>query len=310
MSNSVIYFGKTNTKRQRFRCLSCKKTFIWNRPYNKKYKEKHWFNLWVKEGYSIRQLSDISGHSEFKLKQIKNYWLSKEPPVLSNYNYQKSKYILFDGTYFHKNGCLAIFMNCEPKDILLYAYIDKESYYNVHPLCVKLKGLGLNPIAITLDGHKLVIKAVLDVWPNVTIQRCLYHIQNQGLMWIRTYPKTEAGKELRVLLTSLTNIRTVQEKDAFLKAYNQWLSKHKMFIKTLPRTSAANTDLKRTMGLVNNALPNMFHYLKDQNIAPTTNLLENLYSQLKHQYRNHRGLTEQHKISYLKWYCYLKNGLK
>jgi len=61
------------------------------------------------------------------------------------------------------------------------------------------------------------------------------------------------------------------------------------FIKTLPKTSVANTDLKRTISLINNALPNMFHYLKDQNIAPTTNLLENLYSQLKHQYCNHRG---------------------
>lgn len=194
--------------------------------------------------------------------------------------------------------------------MLLYAYIDKESYYDVHPLCVKLKELGLDPAAITLDGHKLVIKAVLDVWPKVIIQRCLYHIQNQGLMWIRTYPKTEAGKELRILLTSLTNIKTEQDKKVFLIAYSKWLERYRMFIKELPKTSVANTDLKRTMGLINNALPNMFHYLKDQNIAPTTNLLENLYSQLKHQYRNHRGLKEQHKISYLKWYCYLKNGLK
>lgn len=264
----------------------------------------------MKECYSIRQLSTISGHSQFKLKLIKNHWLAKEPPALSQYDYQKAKYLIFDGTYFHKNGCLAVFMDHEAKKIVHYAYIDKESYHNVYPLCLKLKEQGSNPIVITLDGHKYVIRAILDVWPKVIIQRCLYHIQNQGLMWIRTYPKTEAGKELRGLLKSLTNIKTAADKQAFLTAYDQWLSKYRKFIKSLPRTSVANTDLKRTMSLINNAMPNMFHYLKERNIASTTNLLENLYSQIKHQYRNHRGITEQHKISYLKWYCYLKNGLK
>lgn len=236
--------------------------------------------------------------------------MAKNPPVLSNNIYQKAKYILFDGTYFHKNGCLVIFLNCYIKKILFYAYIDKESYYNVHPLCVKLKQLGLTPNAVSLDGHKLIIKAMLDVWPNVTIQRCLYHIQNQGLMWLRTYPKTSAGKELRFLLKSITTIKTIEDEKLFLLNYKNWHNKYKKTIKALPKNSVANTDLKRTMSLIDNALPNMFHYLKDQNIAPTTNLLENFFSQLKHQYRNHRGLSEKHKMSYLKWFCYLKNGYK
>jgi len=61
------------------------------------------------------------------------------------------------------------------------------------------------------------------------------------------------------------------------------------------------------MGLINNALPNMFHYLTDQNIAYTTNLLESFYSRLKADFYRHRGLSEAHKINYLHWYCYLKN---
>lgn len=255
-------------------------------------------------------MNAISGHSKQKLRLIINHWLEQEPPDLLHKHCQKAKYILFDGTYFHKNGCLAVFMNNKLKKILSYAYIDKESYHAMYPLCVKLKQYGLVPTAVTLDGHRLVIKAILDVWSNIKIQRCLYHIQNQGLMWIRTFPKTNAGKELRVLLLSLTSIKTKRDKETFLATYNEWLIKHKLFMKTLPKTSIANTDLKRTMALINNALPNMFHYLKDQNITPTTNLMENLFSQVKHQYRNHRGLSEQHKISYLKWYCYLKNGYK
>ncbi|MDR2399834.1 MAG: hypothetical protein LBD61_05345 [Endomicrobium sp.] len=65
----------------------------------------------------------MSGHSAFKLRQINNYWLSKEPPVLSNVNYRKIKYILFDGTYFHKDGCLIVFIDVQTKTSFYYDFI-------------------------------------------------------------------------------------------------------------------------------------------------------------------------------------------
>ena len=193
------------------------------------------------------------------------------------------------------------------KNILSSTYIDKESYHNVYPILRDLKEQGLDPKAITMDGHRFVIQAIYDVWPNVLIQRCLYHIQRQGLQWLRVYPKTEAGRILRKILKLVTDIKTEEEKILFITAYKNWYQKYKNFIKALPRNSASHIDLKKAMGLINNALPDMFYYIKNANIAPTTNLLENFYSQLKHHYRSHRGLTEQHKISYLKWYSYLKS---
>jgi hypothetical protein len=66
-------------------------------------------------------------------------------------------------------------------------------------------------------------------------------------------------------------------------------------------------DLKRTMALINNAMPDMFYYLDDTKIHKTTNALEGFYSRLKADYRKHRGLTEQHKRSYLKWYTHFNN---
>lgn len=251
----------------------------------------------------------MSGHSEAKLKRIKNFWLDKDQPVLSHNKFQKTKYLLFDGTYFHKNGCLAIMMDHGAKNVLSYSYIEKESYHNVYPLLIDLKQKGLDPKAITMDGHRFVIQAILEVWPEVLIQRCLYHIQRQGLQWLRVYPKTAAGGELRFILKSITSIRSEKDKMVFLMTYSNWYCKYRDFIKKLPRNNVANIDLKKAMGLINNALPDMFHYIDDPFIAPTTNLLENFYSQLKHHYRSHRGLTEKHKISYLKWYCYLKNKL-
>lgn len=258
------------------------------------------------EGYSVRQLVKLSGHSRAKIFRIINHWLSNKLPVLSHKVYYQAKYILFDGTYFHKDGCLVILMDAVRKRLLNNWYIQRESYLEVYPKLDELKQCGLNPKAITLDGHKSVTEAFITAWPQITIQRCLFHIENQGLMWIRSYPKSEAGKTLRVILKSVTSIRSEADKRTFLLTYKRWLNRYASFIKQLPRDSVANKDLRRAMSLINNALPNMFHFIKDQRIVATTNLLENFYSQLKHQYQNHRGLSKQHKIAFLHWYCYFK----
>jgi len=216
------------------------------------------------------------------------------------------KYILFDGTYFHKDGCLVILMDALKKKPVDYWYIQRENFQDVYSRLAICRNLGLHPRAITLDGHKPVIQAVQTVWPRIIIQRCLFHIENQGLMWIRTYPKTDAGKELRYILKSVTRVHSKDDCQNFVSTYQQWYAKYKKAILRLPSDSIANKDLKRTMRLITNALPNMFHFVEDRRIASTTNLLENFYSQLKHQYRNHRGLSKQHKVAFLRWFCYFK----
>lgn len=213
---------------------------------------------------------------------------------------------MLDGTYFHKEGCLAIVMNAVHKTLLDYWYIERESYDGIHPRLVTLKHHGLTPRSLTLDGHKRVTEAIKAVWPEALIQRCLFHVENQGLRWLRTYPKTEAGKALKMILRTVTAIQSQSDKERFLIAYANWLQKYSLFVRQLPRGNVADQDLKRTVGLINKAIPNMFHFIKDPNIAKTTNLLEGFYSQLKHQYQRHRGLSRIHKITFLYWYCYFK----
>ena len=198
-------------------------------------------------------------------------------------------------------------MNVKDQTIVYDIYTQKEGYLNSHPWFLQLKQQGLNPRFITMDGEISTIRAVKDVWPNVKIQRCLYHIQRETLRWLRTYPKTQAGKDLKYLITGTCSIKSTKEKEQFIKRYKLWLKKYKKFIKELPKGEVASKDLKRTIVLLNNAIPNMFHYLDNKNVKRTTNALEGFHSRLKSDYHRHRGLTEKHKICYLKWYCYLKN---
>ena len=61
------------------------------------------------------------------------------------------------------------------------------------------------------------------------------------------------------------------------------------------------------MNLITNAIPDMFHFLDDPQVPDTTNSLEGFYSRLKGDYWRHRGLSAQHRIAYLSWYCHFKN---
>lgn len=186
-------------------------------------------------------------------------------------------------------------------------YAKKEGYKNVHAWFSKLNEEGLKPLYITMNGEQSVIRAISEIWPQTNIQRCLYHIQREGMRWLRTYPKTQAGKDLRRLLKTLCRISCSEERDEFIASYMAWLNQYKDFVLSLPRGEVAFKDLRKTMTLIYNALPDMFLYLADKNIAKTTNTLESFYSRLKADYRKHRGLTEKHKISYLNWYCCFKN---
>ena len=96
-------------------------------------------------------------------------------------HYETHKYILFDGTYFHKDGCLILIMDGIDQKVIFSKYVDKESYKSVLPCLLELKSKGLEPSHLSIDGHLAVIGAFRETWPNLTIQRCLYHIQREGM---------------------------------------------------------------------------------------------------------------------------------
>jgi len=251
-------------------------------------------------------IAQLSGYSPSKLKRLKDYWLSQIPEEFIDLN--KIKYLVYDATYFHKDGCLLNLMDVADQRIIAHVYVKKENFHASYKWFLDLKEKGLNPLFITTDGERSIMRAMRLVWPQVPLQRCLYHIQHEGKRWLRTYPKTNAGKELRILLSTLSSIKTFQERDKFILGYHDWIRNYSSFVSSLPRTHVACKDLRRTMSLINHALPDMFYYLNDKNIHATTNALEGFHSRLKSDYRRHRGLTKTHRLQYINWYCFFKNN--
>jgi transposase-like protein len=250
----------------------------------------------------------LSGYSKFKLNGIKDYWLEQIPQ--KRINYSEVRYVIYDATYFHKDGCLLNLMDATSQKIISHIYAQKESFKDAYPWFMGLKRQGLNPLFITTDGEQSIMRAMKLVWPGARLQRCLYHLQHEGMRWLRSHPKTEAGKNLRAILSGLSRIKTFKERDGFISEYANWLSRYSDFVRSLPWITMASKDLRRTIVLINNALPDMFYYLEDKQVHATTNALEGFHSRLKADYKRHRGLSRKHKIQYIRWYCYFENVSK
>ncbi len=173
--------------------------------------------------------------------------------------------------------------------------------------------LGVQIESITTDGHKSALKAIKSSLPDVTVQRCLVHIQRMCLLWLTRFPKHSAGIELRSLVLMLLNIKTSNDRIFWIGELARWHEKHRDYLSE--KTYNADTGrywykhklLRRSYFTINRALPNMFHYLNNHKIPPTTNGIEGYFGHLKNHLDLHRGLSIKHRINFIKWYIYLSN---
>lgn len=256
------------------------------------------------EGYSMRQLETQSGYCHSTLRRIISYWLARPPRSSSELSV--FKYLVIDGSYLLARQTAAVgIADTACRCLVDGRYGMKEGERRMQEWCVRLREEGLMPTSITIDGLKQVQALLGAVWPGVIIQRCLVHIQRQGLAWCRRDPHTAAVRHLRKLFEEVTHISTIQERDRFIALWEEWEKRFGAPIALRPGRGRVFSDVKRAGSLLHYALPNMFHYLEDYQIPNNTNWLESYFSRLKSRYRQHRGLSKKNRLNYFIWFFYL-----
>jgi hypothetical protein len=248
----------------------------------------------------------LSHHNHKVIQRVKKHWLNQPPPQF-NYNPATIKHLLFDGTYFRHQSCFAAVMDAATNAVINSDYIIRENYKSAYRLFQILASHGVQPATITIDGLPCVLHALKAVWPAITIQRCIVHIQRQGLSWLRRYPSTAAGRELRDILLTLTAVATTTDKRRFIRQFKSWEHRHGPYIRTLDPHHKVYSDLQRSRSLINHALPDMFHYLDDPHIPSSTNRIEGYFSRVKSVFNRHNGMSKSHRSQYFAWYVFLKN---
>lgn len=217
-----------------------------------------------------------------------------------------------DATYFRK-FCVVCYQDDEDGYTQLIRITDGEHFSEIKEDLDNLLKLGVHIESITTDGHKSALKAIKKSLPDVVVQRCLVHIQRMCLLWLTRYPKHPSGVELRALVLMLLRIKSNNDQLFWIQQLEQWYGQHKAYLaeKTYnPLTGKywfTHKLLRRSYRTIKRALPNMFHYLNNPAIPNTTNGIEGFFSHLKNHLDLHRGLTNEHRINFIKWYVFLSN---
>ena len=189
--------------------------------------------------------------------------------------------------------------------ILAGAYGQGERPNDLQQFFHSLAARGVNPKSVTIDGNPNVIRALRAQWPAAIIQRCMVHVQRQGLMWCRRNPKTTSARKLRTLFLTVTAIKTTRQKNDWLTQLASWEEQYGQHIAASRETGWVFSDLKRARSMLTKAVPNLFHYLDHPEIPRTTNAIEGYFGRLKDRYHDHRGLARLNRAAYFKWYFYL-----
>jgi hypothetical protein len=218
--------------------------------------------------------------------------------------------LLVDGTY-HSDFCLINYFDSDLKHLQYYEIVDSENYQDFKGGLQALKEVGLKIVSITSDGKKELAMAIKEVLPEIKHQRCLIHVQRMSLIYLTRNPRTRAGKELRALVLTLHEIFNHQDRSNWIREFNEWEFKYKDFLgersSDLYSTKLyRHYDVRRVRSLINNTLPSLFYYLDDPKIQKSTNGLECRFSYLKNNLRIHRGLSKEHRKSFILWYNWFK----
>jgi hypothetical protein len=221
--------------------------------------------------------------------------------------FARMKHLVADGTYLRHEACVYAITDRDTGLVAAHRFGEREGYAMTRSAFEGMRERGCDPVAVTVDGNVPVMRAIRDVWPRAAIQRCLYHILRQGTSWLRRFPKDPAAIELRRIFLGVAAIADRRAKAAFLRRFRAWERRYGGYVKSLDGRNKVWGDMKQARSLMLNAIPDMFHYLDDPGIAPTSNMQEGLFSTAKVLFRNHRGVSKKNRASYFAWYFHFKN---
>lgn len=251
-------------------------------------------------------LSTFTKKSDKTVNQAIHWFLTYLP--LPSPRLNPNCHLVIDATYFGRKNCLIVYWDKELEHIQWFRYANSEIGYEIADDLNNLKGAGVVASSVTSDGGTGIKFAVNNIYSGIPHQRCLVHIKRHALALVTKNPRTEAGKELRPIVSAITNIKNYQERDEWLATLFSWCDIYEDFLKEKSyligskRWWYTHKNLRKVRAMLLNALGDLFHYLEDSSIPRDTNGLEGRFSPLKQHYKQHRGLSKSRREAYLYWY--------
>lgn len=276
---------------QRYQCLECRKLFQSARRATGK-NETLW-DEYVDGKQTLKQLGKKYNRSHISIRRRLDAVTVGEQVITP----QPSVFIT-DTTFWGHDYGVCVFRSHDLKKNIWWHDVESErmAHYRYGRSILEEKGWTF--LAAVVDGRR----GFLAVFKDIPIQICQFHQIKQVTKYLTRRPKTEAGRELRALVLTLTEV----DEKTFTDALYAWHTKWKDFIeeKTTETFITGKTKWYYTHKRVRSAyrslkhnLPYLFTYLKypELHIPNTTNDLDGSFSALKKKLAAHHGLRKDRR---------------
>jgi hypothetical protein len=294
--------------KQKYKCKKCNFCYIRKDRKNDKIRGKSIFNNRVKEWYSIRQLSDQNSKTEKIIKDLIRNELDSNLIYQVDIVFDNVEYVMIDWTWISKDICLIIYYDYVNKKVIRFWFYDWERYEYIKEDLKVLRDEFRYKIAwFVVDWAKQIKKAIEEVYPKSKIQRCLTHIKRQIKNNISNKPQSNCWKDLKRII----NFKSFKNEKLFIKKFNLWEKKYADFLSEKStnwnKSWYTHRKLRASKSHIKNAIPHMFHYLKDVNIKKSNNYLEWYNWVLDGHIFNHRWIRKDRLISFISLWIYNRN---
>jgi len=204
-----------------------------------------------------------------------------------------------------------------PEFVIAWQWVGWESSTTWSILLEKV----LAPTVVVCDGQKGILLAIARYWPDVRIQRCLFHIWQNIRAKLTLHPQTGAGQELLQLTRDLWSVQTPQQAKQWQEQLQIWNKSYESLVRERSYYINPQSNRKRWWYTHRNLRSayrqleklcrnnQLFTYLDTTLVAEpiprTTNHVEGgINSQLRTILKHHRGLSQQHQQRLVDWYLY------
>lgn len=213
--------------------------------------------------------------------------------------------LLVDGTFFSRRDGVFVF-RAERKN-LTWRFIVSETLAELVLGLNVIDALGYQLQSVTLDGRKGMIKLFSARYPQLPIQMCQFHQTQIIRRYTTNNPKTECGKELKVLMKSLT----IDNESNFKTKLTSLHEKHQTFLKERnEQNQFKHRKLRAAFRSLKTNMPYLFTYknLPQLNIPNTTNSCDGSFAHWKQKVKIHRGLRQHRRNKVINYLLNLENS--
>ena len=181
----------------------------------------------------------------------------------------------------------------------MWREIETENTNEYHLLLEDMTYAGIEFKSFTIDGRRGVLQLLKKLFPTTPVQLCQFHQKKTIRNYLSNRPRLEAGKELKQLVSMLTQT----DRKNFTQSLQKWHETWEDFLNertddksrrgwhyTHKRLRSAHQSLRTN-------LPWLFTYLDHPklNIPNTTNSCEGYFSHFKQRLNAHRGLRKDRR---------------